>query len=168
MFENQRKRSSSPFLKMIPLALVVFIGLVSAVLYFGTRSEQQVEELTDVLHSGDADFEWYKKYVELENPKIQMGLNFAGNRIVMFSGVIKNGGEHSLDVVELEIVFLNYDDPVWNTTRVPIRPGPYTPAIPALTERAFSFYIEDIPEGWMAGHAEMAISGFRFVDPMRS
>jgi hypothetical protein len=117
-----------------------------------------------LVRTGDPDFEWYKEYVELREPKIQMGLNFAGNRIVMLSGIIENGGERSLDVVELKVVFFNYEEPVWETARTPIRPGPYTPPIPPLSSRGFSFYIEKIPEKWMSSHAEMSIHGFRFQE----
>ena len=94
---------------------------------------------------------------------MEMGLNFAGNRIVKFAGTINNGGEKALDIVEVKLAFFNYDELVWETTRTPIRPGPYTPPIPPLSERAFSFYFEKIPERWKASHSEMSLQGFRFA-----
>jgi hypothetical protein len=93
-----------------------------------------------------------------------MGLNFAGKRIVKFAGIVENGGERDIDVVEVKLSFFNYDEVVWETTRTPIRPGPYTPPVRPLSERAFAFYSEEIPEGWKASHAEMSLAGFRFLE----
>lgn len=147
----------------MPIALAIFAILVGAAIYFSHYSRSPLGDLKGVLHDEDLDFEWYRQYLELKNPKIQMGLNYAGNRIVMFSGVIANNGERTIDVVELKIVFFNYDEALIETRRTPLRPGPYTPPIPQLSERAFSFYIEEVPEGWKSSHAEMSISGFRFA-----
>lgn len=147
----------------MPVALAVFGILVAGAIYLSRHSQPPIEELEGVLHEEDVDFEWYREYLELKDPKIQMGLNYAGNRIVMFSGVISNQGERTIDVVELKVVFFNYDEVLLETTRTPLRPGPYTPPIPQLSDRAFSFYVEQIPEGWKSSHAEMSISGFRFV-----
>ncbi len=165
MFEQHGRKASSSFWKVIPLALLVFAILVIGALYL-TQFDQvdNPEELSRVLYRGNPDFEWYEKYVELRDPKIEMGLNFAGSRIVKFAGVIENGGEKTLDVVEVKLSFFNYDELVWETTRTPIRPGPYTPAIPPLATRAFSLYFENIPEGWKASHAEMSLHGFRFAE----
>jgi len=163
MFQGpERKRS--PFLKFMPVALAVFVALVVGAIYLSRSSQPNLEELEGVLHEEDLDFEWYRQYLELKNPKIQMGLNYAGNRIVMFSGVIENEGERTIDVIELKIVFFNYDEVLLETHRTPLRPGPYTPPIPQLSERVFNFYIEQIPEGWKSSHAEMSISGFRFAN----
>ncbi len=162
MFQQPRRPPRPAWWKYLPAALALCIAIAALVVYLGRSGVTPPEELTGVLHAGDPDFEWYSRYVELVSPKIEMGLNFAGNRIVSLSGVIRNQGEKTLDVVEIKVVFFNYDQPVQETVRVPIRPGPYTPPIPPLTDRAFGFYIEKIPEGWLASHAEMSIHGFRF------
>jgi hypothetical protein len=161
MFQGSDNQPS-PFWKFIPIALVVFGLIVAGAIYVSHQSKPVLEELHGVLHEGDPDFEWYSQYLELKNPKIQMGLNYARNRIVMFTGVFANNGERTIDVIELKVEFYNYEQLLAETIRTPLRPGPYTPAIPPLTERGFSFYIEDTPEGWGASHAEMSIFGFRF------
>jgi len=163
MFEQRQQRKAGLFWKIMPLALLVFALLVAGALYLTQFDKVDQEELSGVLHKGDPEYEWYEKYVELKNPKIEMGLNFAGNRIVKFAGLIENGGEKALDVVEINLSFFNYEELVWATTRTPIRPGPYTPPIPPLTNRAFSLYFEEIPRGWQASHAEMSLAGFRFA-----
>jgi len=151
----------------MPVALAVFVALIVGAIYLSQQSHPPLEKLEGVLHDEDLDFEWYQQYLELKNPKIQMGLNYAGNRIVMFSGVISNQGERTIDVVELKIVFFNYDELLLETHRTPLRPSPYTPPIPQLSERVFNFYVERIPEGWKSSHAEMSISGFRFANALR-
>ncbi len=148
----------------MPVALAVFVVLVAGAIYLSQQSHPPLEKLEGVLHEEDLDFEWYRQYLELKNPRIQMGLNYAGNRIVMFSGIISNKGERTIDVVELKIVFFNYDEPLLEIHRTPLRPGPYTPPIPQLSERVFNFYVEQIPEGWKSSHSEISISGFRFVN----
>lgn len=165
MFKDSNEQKPSPFWKFLPIALVVFAILVAAALYFGQYQRVELEELTEVLHEGDAQYDWYRKYLELKNPNMQMGLNYAGNRIVMISGLIENGGERTIDVVEIKVTFFNYEEKIDEFVRAPIRPSPYTPPIPPLSERGFDFYVEkDIPEGWGGSHSEMEIHGFRFAE----
>ncbi len=108
---------------------------------------------------------WYYKYVGLSNPKIQMGKNFAGNQMIMISGMIENKGEKTLDVVEVKLVLFDHAQPVWQTARIPIRPGPgtYTSPIRPLEKRGFTLYVQKIPKGWSANNAEISIHGFRFL-----
>jgi hypothetical protein len=162
MFQQAVQRQRSPLWKYLPVALVICAGVAALVVYLGRTGIDQAEELTGVLRKGDGLFESYSKHVELVSPRIEMGLNFAGNRIVILSGTVKNLGERTLDVIEVKAVFFNYEVPVEEIVRVPIQPGPYTPAIGPLTDRTFVFYVEKIPEGWLASHAEMSIHGFRF------
>ena len=121
------------------------------------------KELTGVLHAGDPEFDRYASHVELRDTKIQMGLNFSKKRILMLSGVIANTGDRAIDVVQVKVSFFNYDQLVTEMIRTPLQPGPYTPPIKPLSEWAFSFYIEDIPKGWGASHAEMSLYGLRFA-----
>lgn len=164
MFEQNQLNRVNLIWKIMPLALLLFAILAAGAIYLSRFDKVDLEELSGVLYKGNPDYDWYEKYVELKEPKIEMGLNFAGKRIVKFAGLIENGGEKSLDVVEVNLSFFNYDELVWETTRTPIRPGPYTPSIPPLTSRSFSLYFEKIPEGWKASHAEMSLHGFRFAE----
>ena len=122
------------------------------------------EEIIAILHQGDPDFEWYEKYMTLKDPRVKMGRNYRGNRMVMFSGLVENGGEKTLDVVEVKLTFFNADVLVWETARIPIRPRPgtYTPPLRPFGRRGFTLYVENVPENWQASNAEMSIHGFRF------
>lgn len=163
MFEQPKRKGVSPLIKIMPVAVVIFVAIAGVMIYLTQADQDQLPELSGVLHQGDPDYDWYRKYVELTNPKVQMGLNFAGNRMVILSGIVENGGERSLDVVELKVAFFNYEKLISEMTRTPIRPGRYTPPIPPLSKRAFTFYVEKIPKNWGASHAEMSIAGLRFV-----
>jgi hypothetical protein len=165
MFEREKTRATSSFWKFLPAAVAVLLLLVGVIAYLAYLDTPEEVDLGDILRQGDERFDWYQPYVELWEPKLQMGLSFAGKRIVMFSGVVANRGDRAIDVVELKVVFYNYDEPAAETIRTPIRPGPYTPPVQALSERAFSFYIEEIPPNWLSAHAEMYLHGLRFVDP---
>lgn len=160
--ENERSRSSF-FWPIVGLSTLVFIGVVAALIILMRPQETTDIPLEGVLREGNGQYGWYEKYIQLKKPEIQMGQNFAGKRMVIFSGIIENGGERALDVVEVELKFFNYDKLVWRTRRIPIKPGRYTPPIEPLQQRGFTLYMENIPEDWLASHAEMAVSGFRFA-----
>ncbi|MFQ5738552.1 MAG: hypothetical protein ACE5JX_06030 [Acidobacteriota bacterium] len=161
MFETRPKRDSTLW-KVLPLGALLFGALVLFFVYLGRSQQTSHEPLTGILREPSPDYRWYSKYVTLEKGGIKMGKNFAGKRMVMFAGVVDNGGEKSLDVVEVKLTLFNHDEPVWSAVRVPIRPGPYTRPIPPLQKRGFTLYLEDIPGTWRATNAEMEISGFRF------
>ena len=163
MFEQPEKRPSL-LLKIMPIAALILIAVVALLIYDSRRPRAESEELTGVIRAGDPMFDWYENYLRLEEDtlRIELGQNFAGQRMVMFSGVIDNGGERTVDVVEVKLVLFNYEEPVWEATRRPVQPGPYTPPIPPLGRRSFTLYLGEFPDEWHAGNAEMSINGFRF------
>ncbi|RPI28149.1 MAG: hypothetical protein EHM61_06135 [Acidobacteria bacterium] len=168
MFEQIQqtdKPDRSLMWKVIPVAVVVFGVIVGLVILLAFNKQTESTALEGVLRAGDPNFDWYKKYVSIdhESQKIQLGTNYAGDKVVMFAGTINNGGEKTLDVVEVKLVLFNYEKPVWETVRVPIRPDGRIEPIPPLGRRSFSLYVEALPEAWDAGQAEMWIHGFRFV-----
>ena len=167
MFQVPNNRDSSRTLwTILPLVAIGFLALMGLVIYLLQPKSQINPRPTGILVEGNPDYGWYRKYVELKNPQISMGKNFAGKRMVMFSGRIENDGEKTLDAVEVKLVLFNFDKVVWETTRIPIRPDPssYTPPIPPFQSRGFTLYLEKVSEDWYANHAEMDIHGFRFKD----
>ncbi|MBI4445813.1 MAG: hypothetical protein HY645_07870 [Acidobacteria bacterium] len=155
--------------KILPIVTLLVLAVLLGIAYLMEPAPEVPDELTGILRAGDSDYDWYSKYVELRNPLVKMGKNFAGKRMVMFSGIIENNGEKTLDVVEVKLIFFNADVPVWEIIRIPIRPGARhrTPPIEPLEQRGFTLYVEQLPENWQASNAEMAISGFRFLRPVR-
>ncbi|HUG43903.1 MAG TPA: hypothetical protein VMN76_06645 [Acidobacteriota bacterium] len=164
MFESREPKTLKRLGKFLPISVGAFLLIVAGVVYLATKDGAVEAELIGVLREGTPDYEWYRPLVELQDPKISMGRNLAGNRILMLSGVVENRGEKTLDVIEMRVEFFNYDVLVGETVRTPIRPGPYSPPIAPLSKRSFDFYLQEFPEDWMAGSAEMSLQGFRFVE----
>ena len=137
---------------------------VTGLLLFSLQQGVQEEApLIGILHAGDPDYDWYGKYMGLDNPQVKMGKNFAGNRFVIFSAIIENHGERTVDGVEVQLSFFNYDELISSVIRTPLRPGTYTPPIRTFEKRGFTISVEGIPPNWLAQNAEIAIHGLRFV-----
>lgn len=166
MFEIRRKQASE-LRKVLPLAGVVFLAVVGSIVYLAERGASVPEVPEGILRDGSPDFDWYSKYVELTDTRVQMGESFAGKPIAIFSGIIENNGERALDVIELKMAFYNYDELLWETLRIPIRPGGRTPPIKTFERRGFTIYIENLSEDWHATTAEVSINGFRFAERRR-
>ncbi len=166
MFEADTKPRSPNFWKIILVSVVLFVSLIGFLLFLLQQGTQEAAPLSGIFHGGDPYFEWYDKYIELTNPQVKMSSSFSGNRLVLISGVIENNGENTLDVVEVELTLYNYIEPIAKITRTPIRPGPgsRTPPLRTFEKRGFTLFVEEIPEGWLAQHAEIAIHGFRFLE----
>ena len=162
MFEDQPRAQRSNLVKfLIPTAVVFAVGVAG--LLFINRSEARDIPLTGILQKADPEYDRYFPHVLLSSSQIKMGRNFAGQRIVIFSGSIENKGDRTLDVVELKLTLFNYDEPVFEAVRTPFRPGGY-PAVKPLSAQSFTLYLENIPDGWLASHAEMELKGFRFQE----
>jgi len=163
MFETPTGRRTGLFWKVIlGVGFAVGAAAAAAIAFYEPQPEEPAKPLTGILHQGDPDYDWYREHLDLKNQRKQMAKNMAGNRMAIFSGVVENNGEKTLDVVEVKLAFFNYDKYVWHTVRTPVRPGRYSPPVNSLSQRGFTLSVQDIPEGWLAIHAEMDIHGFRF------
>jgi hypothetical protein len=163
VFESEDKPRSPHFWRIIVIAAILFVAITGLLLFFLQQGVEEEAALTGILHAGDPDYDWYGKYMGLENPQIKMGKNFAGNRFVIFSAIIENNGERTVDVVEVQLSFFNYDELISSVIRTPLRPGPYVRPIQTFEERAFTVLVEEIPPNWLAQNAEIAIRGLRFI-----
>ena len=93
MFELPEKHRVSAIWKILPIVGVCVLLALGLLAYLLESRVVEKEEITGILHRGDPDYEWYAKYVTLKKPRVKMGRNYAGNRMVMFSGLVENGGE---------------------------------------------------------------------------
>lgn len=164
MFEVPKRSYSINFWKSLVIGFLVVAIVVIGLIALSVSGDNETVEIVGVIRAGDPMFDWYRGYLKLENPKIQMGKSFTGSRMVMFSAIIRNGGEKMVDVVEVQLSLFNDDQLVWKTVRTPIRSekSNYTPAIEPLEGRGFTLYMEEIPEKWHATSAEIDLYGFRF------
>jgi hypothetical protein len=166
MFEAKTANRTPHFWKFALASAAILVVILSVIVFLLQQRGPEDATLTGVLHQGDPDYDWYRKYIRLKEPQVKMTSSFSGNQLVLFSSIIENRGERTVDVVEVELRFFNYDDLVSTTVKTPIRPGAgsRTPPIETFEERGFTLYLEDLPQEWLALHAEMAIHGIRFVD----
>jgi len=164
MFEHSPDEKKSGFKKFLLPVLALLVLMLAGYVYFTHTGQSSVEELTGILREGNPEYETYKDKVDLKGSKIQMGLNFNRKRVVMFSGEIENRGDKVLDVVELRIMYFNYEELIDTVLKTPIRPGPYTKAIQPLTSGPYHFYIEEFPGRWKGSECEVHINGFRFAE----
>ena len=164
MFEVPKRSYSINFWKSLVIGFLVVTVVAIGLIALSMSGDNETVELVGVIRAGDPMFDWYRGYLKLETPKIQMGKSFTGSRMVMFSAIIRNGGEKMVDVVEVQLSLFNSDQLVWKTVRTPIRPekSNYTPEIEPLEGRGFTLYMEEIPEKWHATNAEIDLYGFRF------
>jgi hypothetical protein len=164
MFEHTPKEGQSSLRKFILPALLAIILISVGYVYISHTGQSSVGEISGVLHEGAPGFNEYKDLVKLNNSRIQMGLNFNRKRVVMFSGEIENRGGRTVDVVELKIMYFNYEEHIDTVIKTPVRPGPYTKVIQPLTSGPYNFYIEEFPGRWKGGECEVSIHGFRFAE----
>jgi len=163
VFESEDKPRSPHFWKIIVFAAILFVAATGLLLFFLQQGVQEETPLTGILHAGDPDYDWYGKYMDLKNPQVKMAKSLSGNRLVMFSAIIENNGERTVDVVEVELSFFNDDKLISSVIRTPLRPGTYTPPIQTFEKRGFTLYVEDLPPNWLAQNAEIAFHGIRFL-----
>ncbi|MCH8321177.1 MAG: hypothetical protein IH790_09505 [Acidobacteria bacterium] len=163
MFESEDKPRSPHFWRIIVISVVLFVATTGLLVFLLQQGVREEVPLTGILHAGDPDYDWYGKYMDLESPKVQMSKSLSGNRLVIFSAIIENNGERTVDVVEVELSFFNYDKLISSVIRTPRRPGPYTPPIQTFEKRVFTVYVAEIPPNWLAQTAEIAIHVLRFL-----
>lgn len=164
MFEHTPEEGRSGLRKFILPAFLIVILISVGYVYFSHTGHSSMEELSGILHEGDPDYEGYKELVKLRNSKIQMGLNLNRKRVVMFSGEIENRGDRTIDVIQLRIMYFNYEEHIDTVIKTPLRPGPYMKVINPLTSGPYNFYIEEFPGRWKGGECEVYIHGFRFAE----
>ena len=162
MFELDKSPKSHLAWKLLPAGGVIVAVVIALLAYLGGPSYSPPVELEGVLRQDDPTFKWYSNYLRLERPKASLATTFAGNRAVLCSGVIHNEGEKTLDVVEIRITLFNYDEPIWEAVKTPIRPGNFAKSLAPLKTYRFDLYLEDLPDEWKSSHAELEINGVRF------
>ena len=160
MFESPQSSPSGLGPKTLLLAGGIFGLGLGIVVYLNQSSRQTPRPLTGVARAGDRDFQRYSPLVSVES-NIKMGKSFSGQRTVIFAGAITNRSERPLDVIEVKLTLFNAAEPVFDTLRTPIRPGPYTPAIGPGETRGLTLYLDTFPREWMTSRAEMTLNGLR-------
>lgn len=162
MFKTALPSQSGRLWIVLPVTAAIAILALTVVVYVNRGTEESDRLFEGVIHAGVEGFDRHSGSVVLEDRGIKMLKNFTGKRMVMFAGAVTNHNDRPLDVLEIRLILFNAQEPVFESIRTPIKPGPYTPPILSGESRGFTLYLEDFPKSWWASRAEMEISGIRF------
>lgn len=157
------QRPDSSGRKAILLVALGVAALMGVVLFLWVRSSPPPSREIDVeglLSPGDAEYTKYRGLVTLQTGKISVARNYVGTRVVRVAGKIYNGSDRLLEAVRVQITLRSGDQAVLKQTRFPISPGRTRPIAP---QESFDFtlWIEQIPQEWDGGSADVEISGLK-------
>jgi hypothetical protein len=151
-------------------ALAIFVIAIAAI-FFYARHQTLTKPTTagqaaipGMLRPGDTNFEYYKKYIRIDNVKAALGISFNKARVAFISGIMTNEGDRKVEAIELHITL--YD--AWGkfskdrtTTPVRLDAMPKRPMEP-LEQRAFSVGIESVEQYWDPKKVEIEITGLKY------
>jgi len=169
-FTSETEKSVRPV--TIAIALVV-IAVMAVAVFFLIRHQRQSQPpgekaapvyIPGLTHAGDPNFEYYKKYIQIENAKATLGLTFSQARVAMISGIIANEGDRKLEAVELKVTLFDvYGKPDKEVIRYPVRPDlpPNRPMEP-LERRTFTISIESVEQLWNPNKVQVELTGLKY------
>lgn len=158
--------------KVIIYIMAAVLAVAGGILLFYVRYQQQNPPpatsgpvvIPGMLRPGDANFEYYKNKVRLENVKASLGINFAQSRIAIIEGNIANEGDRKLEALELHIALYDvYNKLSKERTATPLRPGVgLNKAMEPLERRYFRVNIEPIEQLWDPKTLQIEITGLKY------
>ncbi len=170
-FTSETEKSVRPITIAIALAV---IALMVVAVFFVARRQKEIQPqgekaaavyVPGIAHPGDPNFEYYSKYIRIENAKASLGLTFSKARIAMISGIIANEGDRKLEAVELRVTLYDiYGKPDKDVIRYPVRPGlpPNRPMEP-LERRTFTIAIESVEQLWNPNRVQVDLTGLKYL-----
>jgi hypothetical protein len=167
-FSSKSSNASRPGTALTALAILI---IAIAAIFFYAQHQKSITPTTagqavipGMLRPGDTNFEYYKKYIRIDNVKAALGISFNKARVAFISGIITNEGDRKVEVIELRISLFD----AWGKfskgrTTVPVRPDtmPKRPMEP-LEQRAFSVGIESVEQYWDPKKVEIEITGLKY------
>jgi len=170
MLEFSSKPSESSRLGITLTALVILIAAVAAIFFYAQHQKSAKPAsagqavIQGMLRPSDTNFEYYKKYIRIDDVKAALGISFNKARVAFISGIITNEGDRKVEALELHISLFD----AWgkfskDRTTTPVRPDamPKRPMEP-LEQRAFSVGIESVEQYWDPKKVEIEITGLKY------
>jgi hypothetical protein len=169
-FTSEPQKSFRPFTFVIALGvLVVLLGTVFLYIHYQSGVQPTGGATVNVpglLRPGDADFEYYKTRVKIEDVQASLGISFNNARIAMISGTIVNDGDRKLEAVELHITL--YD--MWGKiskerTAFALRPhaGYSGKPMEPMEKRRFVIGVESVEYYWDPKEISYEITGLKYL-----
>ncbi|HYK89721.1 MAG TPA: hypothetical protein VE398_13170 [Acidobacteriota bacterium] len=159
-----------------PATLFISLGVIAAALvglYFFVRYQKSIQPpastgpivIQGLLRPGEANFEYYKSKVFIENVKATLGISFSGSRNATISGIIVNDGDRKLEALEIHIkLFDAFGKPSKEKTAYALRPGAGYSSKPMepLEKRTFTIGIDAVEQYWNPKQIEYEITGLKY------
>ena len=168
-FTSQTQKSAKPMTLIISAAVIVLMlaGIFLAVRFqSGAQPQSSAGPITvpGMVHAGDPNFEYYKKYVKIENARATLSITFSKTRVATASGIISNEGDRKLEAVELKVTLYDvYGNVSREVNRYAVRPGlpPNRPMEP-LEKRTFGINIESVEQLWNPNKIQIEMTGLKY------
>ena len=140
-----------------PAAIVICLVLALGVggFFFLERISKQPPPPSPPL-TGEARA--YSRNLKLSGVEMQAHESYLKQSVVEIVGNIENGGDRTLQLVELNCVFYDGYGQVVRRIRVPIVKGAMAPG----AARLFRMPFDDVPESWNQAMPQLVIAGIKF------
>jgi hypothetical protein len=168
-FTSEPKKTFRPVQLAITLGIVAIL-LVGAVFYINYQRGRQTSPggpiiaVAGLLEPGNANFEYYKTRIRIENVKGTLSISFKGDRTATVSGTIINDGDRTLEAVRLHVTLFDTWGKVSKEREAyAFRPGTYnyTPLMP-LEKRSFIVSLEAVEYYWDQKQISLEITGLKY------
>jgi len=168
-FTSQTQKGVRPVTLIIAGVVVVLmlVGVFLAIRYQKGAQPQAAAGpiiVPGIVRAGDPNYEYYKKYVRIENAHATLSITFSKTRVATVSGIISNEGDRKLEAVELKVTLYDvYGNISKEVNRYAIRPGlpPNRPMEP-LEKRGFGINIESVEQLWNPNKMQIEMTGLKY------
>ena len=149
-------KADNPSRLSVPLLIVVMVALAALGVwwYFAIQPKEATPPAAIT-----AEAKSYVRNLKLSGVDMKATENFAGAAVVEVTGNITNGGERTLDRIELTCVFYDPYGKELKRERVPIIRATIRPG----ETRNFRLPFDDIPQGWNQRLPSLVIASIRFA-----
>ncbi len=168
-FESQTQKGIKPVTLVTAsvIILLMLVGVFLAIRYQKRNTPLAASgpiNVPGIERAGDPNFEYYKKYVKIENARAGLSITFSKTRVATITGIISNEGDRKLEAVELKVTLYDvYGGVSKEVTRYAVRPGlpPNRPMEP-LEKRTFGINIEAVEQMWNPQKVQIEMTGLKY------
>jgi hypothetical protein len=140
----------------VPVVIVLVVALTALGLWWNFASQpRQAPEPAAITAEAKA----YVRNLRLSGVEMKATQNFAGGTVVEIIGNITNGGDRTLNRVELNCVFYDAYGQLVLRERVPI----VRSALEPQAQRTFRLPFEGIPASWNQALPQLVIASISFA-----
>jgi hypothetical protein len=167
-FNSEQQKPSNPILLFIMAGLVIL--LAGGIAYYVHRQRENPSKsktaaivVPGLLTAGDANFEYYKTRVRIQNVGASLGISLSNSRTAFISGILLNDGDRTLEAVQLHIILYDVQGKVSKErTAFILRPGPGLHPLMPLEKRSFDIGVDSVERNWNPKLISYEITGLKY------